>query len=109
MKMKKILFAAALIGFAFADSVAQTPPAVSTVKDEPVPQTAEPANTAVKPSLADTAKPAAKPAPRVAPASIRQGEPVKPREGTGGKKRTRKIKDNTAPVKPIAPVEDNKK
>ena len=97
--MKKILFATALIGFAFAQSNAQNPAVISTTQ-----QPAKVAEPAVSP-----AKPAAKPAPKVAPASVRNGKPVMTQQGKHGKKTKRVMMENKDAAKPVAPGTNNKK
>ncbi|CAN5617448.1 hypothetical protein BH11BAC1_BH11BAC1_24180 [soil metagenome] len=91
--MKKILLATVLIGFAFTYANAQNPAVVST-----------------KPQPAKVADPgASKPAPKVAPASVRNGKPVTVQQGKHGKKTKRMINENKDAAKPIAPGTDNKK
>ncbi|MEO8085787.1 MAG: hypothetical protein ABI763_03145 [Bacteroidota bacterium] len=91
--MKKILLATVLLGFAFAFTNAQNPAVVST-KQHPA-------------KVADPA--VSKPAPKVAPATVRNGKPVTTQQGKHGKKTKRTIMENKDAAKPTAPGTDNKK
>jgi|GEM_PF-4406719 len=104
--MKKILFAIAFVGFAFAQANAQNPAAVSTKKETTAGvQSASPAATTAKPAPAATAKPAKK----EAPATVTNGKPAMHKEGAHGKKSKSTVKENKDAAKPTAPGTDMKK
>lgn len=100
--MKKILFATALIGFAFMQVNAQNP-AATTAK--PSPATAKVGDPA---PVAKPAANAAKPA-KVASASVKKGKPVKTKRVNHGAKVSAVAKDNKGEVKPVAPGTEDKK
>lgn len=108
--MKKILFAAVLFAFAFTKTQAQNP--VSAPAKKETPKSVQAAGAAVstpKPAGQSAIKPATKPNPKIAPASVRRGKPVMYRNGTHGKKRVQPVKAKDVPVKPIAPGTEDKK
>lgn len=102
--MKKILFATALIGFAFSQTNAQNPAAVSTKKDVPAAaQATSPAMAAPKAAPQAAAKPA-----KVAPASVHTTKKVAHKEGAHGQKAASTVKENKDAAKPMAPASDKK-
>jgi len=107
--MKKILLAVAFIGFAIAQTNAQNPAPAAAKKTTPTGvQAANPAVNAPLPAKQDNVKPV-KPAPKVAPATVRNGKPVMHKQGARGKKSRHVVKENKDAAKPMAPGTDNKK